>query len=152
MLENEEINGVEVDIEKAIAEDWNYMDDIIRKIDIIRADGKTPAIYTSRKEKRMDDEKERLLAGMKISYFLVSLVKKLPYKPAYILAKGGITSFDIMKKSLEIGISEVLGQIIPGVPVIKTDSANRFPDMPYIIFPGNVGDEDSLKKVCHLLK
>lgn len=152
LLKDEEIKGVEVDIEKAIAEDWNYMDDIIRKIDIIRADGKTPAIYTSRKEKRMDDEKERLLAGLRISDFLVSLVKKLPYKPAYILAKGGITSFDIMKKSLEIGISEVLGQIIPGVPVIKTDSANRFPDIPYIIFPGNVGDEDSLKKVCHLLK
>ena len=86
------------------------------------------------------------------SDFMVSLVRKLTYKPAYILAKGGITSFDIMKKSLEIEISEVLGQIIPGVPVIKTDSANRFPDIPYIIFPGNVGDEDSLKKVYHLLK
>lgn len=152
LLEDEEVEGIEVDIEKAIAGDWNYIDDIIRKIEIIRADGKTPAIYTSRKEKRMDDENERLLAGRKISDYLVSLVKKLPYKPAYILAKGGITSFDIMKKSLEIEMAEVLGQIIAGVPVIKTDSANRFPDMPYIIFPGNVGDEDSLKRVYILLR
>jgi uncharacterized protein YgbK (DUF1537 family) len=152
LLDENDIKGIELDIQKAISGDRQYLDNIIEKIAEIKAGGKTPVIYTSRKELRMDDEKERLLAGKKISEYLVSLVKKMPYKPAYILAKGGITSFDIMKKSLEIEMAEVLGQIIPGVPVIKTDSANRFPDTPYIIFPGNVGDNDSLKKGYNLLK
>ena len=47
-------------------------------------------------------------------------------------------------KSLEIKRAIVLGQALPGVPVWKAGDESKFPDLNYIIFPGNVGDDDSL--------
>ena len=41
----------------------------------------------------------------------------------------------------------VLGQIVPGVPVWRLGPETRFPGMPYIVFPGNVGDLHSLADV-----
>jgi uncharacterized protein YgbK (DUF1537 family) len=38
----------------------------------------------------------------------------------------------------------VLGQPLPGVPAWKTGEETRYPGMPYIIFPGNVGDDNAL--------
>ena len=34
----------------------------------------------------------------------------------------------------------MLGQIRPGVPVWRTGPESRFPGIPYVIFPGNVGE------------
>ena len=44
-----------------------------------------------------------------------------------------------------------MGQIQPGVPVWKTDPDCRFPDIPYIIFPGNVGNTDTLYQAASIL-
>ena len=44
-----------------------------------------------------------------------------------------------------------MGQIQPGIPVWMTGSESKFPGMPYVIFPGNVGGEDTLKKVVETL-
>jgi uncharacterized protein YgbK (DUF1537 family) len=41
----------------------------------------------------------------------------------------------------------VAGQIAPGVPVWKTGNESTFPAIPYIIFPGNVGSEITLKEI-----
>jgi len=46
----------------------------------------------------------------------------------------------------------VLGQILPGVPVWKLGAESRFPNLAYIVFPGNVGDAHSLADVVRQLK
>ena len=44
-----------------------------------------------------------------------------------------------------------MGQILPGIPVWKTGSESRFPGLSYVIFPGNVGQEDSLRIIVEKL-
>ena len=44
-----------------------------------------------------------------------------------------------------------MGQIKPGVPVWMTGSESKFPGLPYIIFPGNVGTNETLKDVVERL-
>ena len=108
--------------------------------------GYTPVLYTSRSELRLPDADSRQHLGRQISAFLVDLVRDLPFTPSYLVAKGGITSNDILTGGLQVKSARVLGQVIPGVPCIK---AGR---LPYIIFPGNVGNDGSLKEVYQKLK
>ena len=79
--------------------------------------------------------------GQQISDFLVAVVRQLPYTPSYLVGKGGITSHDLLTKALGVRSARVLGQIVASVPCVMTQ------DFPYIIFPGNVGNEQSLKEV-----
>ena len=45
----------------------------------------------------------------------------------------------------------VTGQILAGVPVWKPGPESRFPGCPYIVFPGNVGDDGALAGVVSKL-
>ena len=74
---------------------------------------------------------------------MTSIIGKLSIRPNFIIAKGGITSSDVGTKALNVKKALVLGQILPGVPVWKTGPESQFPDLPYVIFPGNVGSEDA---------
>jgi len=38
----------------------------------------------------------------------------------------------------------VLGQILPGIPVWELGGETKFPGLPYVVFPGNVGGADAL--------
>ena len=82
---------------------------------------------------------------------MTSVIQKLTVRPRFIIAKGGITSSDVAVKALAIKKAVVMGQIQPGIPVWMTGSESKFPGMPYVIFPGNVGGEDTLKKVVETL-
>ena len=46
--------------------------------------------------------------------------------------------------SLSLSHLRILGQILPGVPVWKLGAESRFPGMAYVVFPGNVGTDESL--------
>ncbi len=151
ILKYNKVTGIEVDIQQVISDPGNLIIHIIDRITQIWSTGNTPVIFTSREEIRLKNKTDRLQLGNKISGFLVSIVTKLPEQPGYIVAKGGITSHDILTKGLNIDSARVSGQIIPGVPVIITGKAHKFPEMPYIIFPGNVGDENALKTVLKKL-
>ena len=72
--------------------------------------------------------------------------------PSFILSKGGITSSDIAVKSLCIRRALVLGQIEKGVSVWEPDSKSKFPQTPYIVFPGNVGEDATLYRVYKKVK
>lgn len=80
-----------------------------------------------------------------------NLVARLHVAPAFILAKGGITSSDIGVKALNVRRADVMGQISPGVPVWQTGAESKFPRLPYIIFPGNVGQTTTLRDIVQSL-
>jgi uncharacterized protein YgbK (DUF1537 family) len=46
----------------------------------------------------------------------------------------------------------VHGQIIPGVPVWRLGKEAKFPGLDYVVFPGNVGDEDALTITYNLIR
>ena len=46
----------------------------------------------------------------------------------------------------------VPGQILPGIPVWMPGSESRFPGIPYVVFPGNVGADTDLLRVVSILE
>ena len=118
--------------------------------------GKDVCIYTSREYYRNDSQNENsdknLIFSSRISEGLVKVVQVLKIKPSFLVAKGGITSSDIGVKGLNVKRAMVMGQIQPGIPVWELGPESRFPGLPYIIFPGNVGSDDTLKKVVEILR
>ena len=118
--------------------------------------GKDVCIYTSREYYRNDSQNENsdknLIFSSRISEGLVKVVQVLKIKPSFLVAKGGITSSDIGVKGLNVKRAMVMGQVQPGIPVWELGPESRFPGLPYIIFPGNVGSDDTLKKVVEILR
>ncbi|MEK3857303.1 four-carbon acid sugar kinase family protein [Cytobacillus sp. FSL H8-0458] len=111
--------------------------------------GITTVIYTKRERIDLGNnmQEEELQLSVEISNAVTRLVNNFTVKPKFLIAKGGITSSDIGTKGLGVKRATVAGQIAPGVPVWKTGSESKFPFIPYIIFPGNVGTENTLKDV-----
>lgn len=116
------------------------------------AQGKNVIIYTSRTILTNTSEDNNLKIGKTISRSLVEIVKNLSVRPRFLLVKGGITSSDIATEALGVKKARVLGQILPGVPVWRLGAESRFPDMAYIIFPGNVGSPQALAEIVTLFR
>ena len=53
--------------------------------------------------------------------------------------------------SLKVRRARVMGQIRPGIPVWQTGAESRFPGIPYVIFPGNVGEDTTLREAAEIL-
>ncbi len=151
LLEEESVQGVEIPVTLVINSPDSLLGEIISQIKSIWHSNKTPVLFTSRQEVRSDSKNERLNFGKKISEFLVNIVLHLPSKPAYLISKGGITSYDILTKGLKLQSARVAGQVLPGVPVVVTGPDHGWKNMPYIIFPGNVGGEDAMARVLGIL-
>jgi uncharacterized protein YgbK (DUF1537 family) len=113
--------------------------------------GKDVAIYTSRRLLTGEDAARSLSIGQQISDSLVTIIRSLTTRPRYLLAKGGITSSDVATQGLAVKKAIVLGQILPGVPVWQLGQESRYPGMPYIVFPGNVGGPEALVDIAKAL-
>lgn len=119
---------------------------------LIRA-GKTPVCYTNRTLLTVENDtpEQALTRSVRISQGVQALVGRLTVTPAFVIAKGGITSSDVGTKALAVKRARVMGQIRPGIPVWQTGAESRFPGIPYVIFPGNVGEETTLKEAVEVL-
>ena len=146
LLQAEGTCAIEVDVQRILDDANTLMAETQEIIQQVVEQGLTPVVYTSRQEIRLDDADQRQHLGHQVSDFLVNIVRQLTYTPSYLVGKGGITSHDILTKGLGIKSARVLGQVIPSVPCVMT----RF--FPYIIFPGNVGNEQSLREVYQKLR
>ncbi len=101
-------------------------------------------IYTSRTRQTTRGIAGDLQVGSRVSAALIETVRRIAVLPRFFIAKGGITSSDIARLGLGARSVEILGQILPGVPVWRLGAESRFPGMAYVVFPGNVGGENSL--------
>ena len=113
--------------------------------------GQTTAVFTGRKRLDVGSEEESLKVSVKISEAITSIVARLSVQPSFIIAKGGITSSDVGTKGLSVKKATVMGQIKPGIPVWQTGAESKFPYMPYVIFPGNVGTPTTLREIVEEL-
>jgi len=136
---------LEVDVARLPEAHGALLDDIAARLRQAHAAGKTPVVFTSREEKRFADQAARLAFGAQVSAFLMDVVRSLPTTLGYLISKGGITSNDVLSHGLALRACRVLGQILPGCSVVRCPADHpRHPDMPVVIFPGNVGDDDAL--------
>ena len=72
------------------------------------------------------------------------MVRQIDQRSRFFIAKGGITSSDVATLGLGARRVRIQGQILPGVPVWKLGAESRFPGMAYVVFPVNVGTDESL--------
>jgi uncharacterized protein YgbK (DUF1537 family) len=114
--------------------------------------GQDVIIYTSRRLITGTDANESLQIGQAISSALVDIVRRLPVAPAWMIAKGGITSSDVATQGLQIRRAEVVGQAVAGVPIWRTGPDSRWPDLVYVVFPGNVGGDDAIADMVRILR
>lgn len=155
LKELEDIEFIELDA-SLVKDDEAFEKEVQRCLEqeeaCIRA-GKTVCCYTTRALITADtgDKEDELRLSVKISDAVQSLVGRLRITPSFVIAKGGITSSDVGTKALAVQKANVLGQIKPGIPVWQTGEESRFPLLPYVIFPGNVGEVSTLKEAVEVL-
>ena len=123
------------------------LDQVLVKAENAISKGRNVVVYTSRKLLEGSTAAQSLEIGNAVSESLVSIVSRLTQPPKFIIAKGGITSSDVATKGLNIRRALVLGAAAPGVPVWRIGEDGKFPGMSYIVFPGNVGDDDELRNL-----
>lgn len=127
--------------------------EVIAKAEEYISNGQSVVVYTSRELVKLDtDDKDKILqVSVDISNAVVRVIGDLTVKPSFIVAKGGITSSDVGTKALRVKKATVMGQIKPGIPVWMTGEESKFPNMPYVIFPGNVGEVTTLREAVEIL-
>lgn len=130
------------------------VDRIVNLTNELISKGQTVSVYTRRERLDLGENKkeEELVLSVKISNAVTSIVKRLEVRPSFIIAKGGITSSDIGTNGLGVKHAIVAGQVKPGIPVWYTGDDSKFPGLPYVIFPGNVGTKTTLREVAELLQ
>ncbi|MFK8162703.1 MAG: four-carbon acid sugar kinase family protein, partial [Lewinella sp.] len=109
--------------------------------------GQHVLVYTSREVIKVDGAAANLNIAAAVSGYLETVVANLPEAPSFLLTKGGITSSRIATEALGVKRAIALGQVQPGVPTWELGPESKFPGMPFIIFPGNVGADNSLSLI-----
>lgn len=148
LLENEAIERIELEVAKLISSERSALvQTAVASLNRLIASGRDVVVFTSRQLITGQNAAASLDIGAAVSHALVEVVRRLDVRPRYLIAKGGITSSDLATRGLGVKRAQVLGQIYPGVPVWELGSETKFPGLPYVIFPGNVGGPDALKEV-----
>lgn len=152
VLDSDVARGYELDIDKIMEDPETYLEQVFKDLLAVRAKGCVPIVYTPRKERKLMPCNERIELGKQISSFLVGIVKYIPYKLSWLISKGGITSHDLLTRGLGVSLCRVHGQILPGVPVVRIESKKYPEPLPFVIFPGNVGSENSLLESFEIIQ
>jgi uncharacterized protein YgbK (DUF1537 family) len=147
--------GIEVNVSRLL-DDTNQsatlLTEVLENIRSIHDANKTPVVYTSREELTFKDVETRLQFGKKVSGLLMDIVQGLPTDIGFLISKGGITSNDVLSTGLSLTSARLLGQILAGCSMILTPSDHpQFPNLPVVLFPGNVGDADALATIYRRL-
>jgi uncharacterized protein YgbK (DUF1537 family) len=154
LLGQSDLVRVEIDITSLLSESQRSatISGAAQDIEAGLGSGRDVVLFTSRQVVTGTDVTSSLSIGQRISEGLVAMIRDLSSPPRYILAKGGITSSDVATQGLEVKRALVLGQIMPGVPVWQLGHETRFPGLPYIVFPGNVGGPEALVEIVTALR
>jgi uncharacterized protein YgbK (DUF1537 family) len=148
--------GVEVEVEQLLEESAAQrnalLEQVLQQVYAVHQAGKTPVIYTSRQELPFEDVQTRLNFGVIVSALLMDIVRGVPSDIGFLISKGGITSNDVLSSGLALTSARLLGQILPGCSMVRTpDNHPQFPNLPVVLFPGNVGDRHALTAVYQRL-
>ncbi|MBI1296419.1 hypothetical protein GC175_15810 [bacterium] len=151
LLSRADITALEVDVDSLLADRAGTVQSIVAAANASLREDTVTVVYTSRKYVGAAGGESDLSIGAQVSAGLIDIVRGIDVRPRYLVAKGGITSSDVATRGLNVRRAVVAGQILPGVPVWRIGEESRFPGLPYIVFPGNVGGDDALVQVVERL-
>ncbi|WP_338034959.1 four-carbon acid sugar kinase family protein [Lamprobacter modestohalophilus] len=146
--------GLEIDLDHLDETDGPYplVADLIASVEAALQQGRGAVLYTSRGERQFATKAERLAFGDQVADLLVRIGQQLPADIGFLISKGGITSNDTLSKALALRTARVLGQVHAGCSVVRCPEDHpRFPNLPVVIFPGNVGGDETLTEVYQTL-
>jgi uncharacterized protein YgbK (DUF1537 family) len=100
------------------------------------------------------DPEDSLVIARRVSRTLVDTVRKIvnQIRPAFVVTKGGITSSDTATEGLSIRRAWSRGTMLPGIVSLWEPVAGPAKGIPFIVFAGNVGDDDALAAVVSTLR
>ena len=120
-----------------------------QQLSAIAAAGLTPVLFSSRGERQAISASQQ----NQLALAMAELALSLPPPLAYLIAKGGTTSFTLLRDGLGLERLRLLGQLLPGLSLLQAQPAHPiWGEMPIVTFPGNLGDASSLKKCWQLLE
>ena len=101
-----------------------------------------------------EDEAHSLNISRRVSAALSNTVDRIvnTRRPSYVIAKGGITSSDTATHGLGIERAWVRGPMLRGIVSLWQPVDGAAPGMPYVVFAGNVGNDDALAAVVDRLE
>ena len=144
---------VEIDVEKLLGEEAPaYLDQTVDTVVEALRSGDV-IVHTSRLLIKTDDPAESLRIARTVSAAVVAVVNRTlkTFPPRFVIAKGGITSSDVAAHGLEIRHAIVRGPMLPGIVSLWEPVDGPAKGIPYIVFAGNVGDDESLAQVTSKL-
>ncbi|KAK7181867.1 hypothetical protein DPSP01_009467 [Paraphaeosphaeria sporulosa] len=148
---SDKLTTVELDVNKLLESPESREEELQRALATAESELQKPQdvlVMTSRKLITGADERSSLDIGSTVAAVLVAFLTKLKATPRYIIAKGGITSSDMATKGLGMKRAMIVGQAAAGVPLWRCDEpSSKHPGLPYVVFPGNVGGEETLAEV-----
>ena len=146
LRKNYPVDYVEINAEKLLDENEFQSEtrSVSEKINRNLAKNEVVVVYTSRRLISGKNAEESLQIVNRISAGMVQVMKGITVRPKFFIAKGGITSSDIVTKAFKVKKALVLGQVIPGVPVWQLNDCKSFPGLVYMPFPGNLGGDDAV--------
>jgi uncharacterized protein YgbK (DUF1537 family) len=144
---------VEIDVEKLLGDEAGaYLDQTVDTV-VEGLHGGDVIVHTSRLLIKTDDPAESLRIARTVSAAVVAVVNRTlkTFPPRFVIAKGGITSSDVAAHGLEIRHAIVRGPMLPGIVSLWEPVDGPAKGIPYIVFAGNVGDDESLAQVTRKL-
>jgi uncharacterized protein YgbK (DUF1537 family) len=144
---------VEIDVEKLLGDSAdNHLDQTVDAVVEALRSGDV-IVHTSRLLIKTDDPAESLRIARTVSAAVVAVVNRTlkTFPPRFVIAKGGITSSDVAAHGLEIRHAIVRGPMLPGIVSLWEPVDGPAKGIPYIVFAGNVGDDQSLAQVTRKL-
>ena len=160
LLEFDCFKPIEIDVEKFYkinvskdkeTEIYKLKNFILEKIRITLKNCFTPVIYTSRKEKNLENNLDQMNFYNSLSFFVAEIVADIKHEIGYLISKGGITSNTILNSSFNVDYVYLEGQICSGISLVKVKLINNN-YLPVITFPGNLGNDYSLKDVWQVIE
>lgn len=147
LLQHKNLCAVEIEVERVLAGSAEaYGRKLTERLNRELA-CRSCVVFTSRTYALSGSTADRQRDGARIASFVDAVIRGLTTVPGFIVSKGGITSYTVARYGLGISRAMVQGQIAHGVPVWRIDSESGFTGVDYVVFPGNVGNANTLADV-----
>lgn len=130
-----------------------YIADKAKETDRVLNSGKNVCLMTERKRVDLENatREQQLEFTAKISSLFIETATAVKVVPSFIIAKGGITSCQYGESLMNDHRVLVSGQIASGIPVWKFLDRAKYPEISFVVFPGNVGNDSQLKVMIESL-
>ncbi len=153
LLERRRATEIEIDVAAVLGPQRDtHLSDVVERAIAAVASG-TTVLRTSRTLVKADTPAASLEIARRVSAAVVEVVRRVlaSRPPRFVIAKGGITSSDVATLGLGIRRAVVRGPMLPGIVSLWEPVDGPARGIPYVVFAGNVGGDQSLADVVDTL-